>query len=282
MADGKYGDACPKLEESQRLDPAPGTQFNLGDCYEHLGRNASAWALFLNVAAAAKSAGLSDREKTARERALAAEAKLVKLSVQAPNAPSGMEITRDGVVVGRPQWGVPVPVDPGTHRIVASAPGKKPWERTVDISAESIVVEVPGLADAAASSSAPSDAAPHEPEHPGRTQRMLAIVAAGVGVIGIGVGSAFGLKDKSKLDDSTSHCRGNACDAEGVSLRSDAIAAGNVSTAMFTVGILALAGGGVLWFTAKSADAPPAQTTALRVSPTFTTSGGGATLVGAW
>src|SRR6516164_3682204 len=42
--------ACPKLEESQRLDPSPATEFHLADCYEQVGRTASAWAAFLEVA----------------------------------------------------------------------------------------------------------------------------------------------------------------------------------------------------------------------------------------
>ena len=39
---GDYAAACPKLEASQKLEPAVGTQFNLADCYEHVGRTASA------------------------------------------------------------------------------------------------------------------------------------------------------------------------------------------------------------------------------------------------
>src|SRR6476620_2846381 len=56
MAQGNFNDACPKLEESQRLDPGVGTQFNLAVCYEAIGRNASAWSLFLEVAASAHHA----------------------------------------------------------------------------------------------------------------------------------------------------------------------------------------------------------------------------------
>src|SRR5258708_37292521 len=46
LADGKYDAACPKLEESQRLDPGMGTLVNLAECWEHIGRTALAWARF--------------------------------------------------------------------------------------------------------------------------------------------------------------------------------------------------------------------------------------------
>src|SRR2546430_16366957 len=63
MAQGKYAEACPKFDESQRLDPGMGTLFHVGDCDEHLGKTASAWAAFLEVAAQAKAAGQPARER---------------------------------------------------------------------------------------------------------------------------------------------------------------------------------------------------------------------------
>ncbi|WP_437302084.1 hypothetical protein [Sorangium sp. So ce388] len=134
MAQGKYADACPKLEESQRLDPGIGTQFNLAACYEQLGRTASAWSTFLEVAGAAKAAGQLEREKVARQRATALEPKLIRLTITAPaDAPADLQVKRDGALVGRAQWGTPVPVDPGKHTIEASAAGKAPFARTVDL-----------------------------------------------------------------------------------------------------------------------------------------------------
>src|SRR5215207_5930898 len=57
MREGRYAEACPKLEESQSLDPAPGTRLNLADCWERAGRTASAQREFLAVAADAETHG---------------------------------------------------------------------------------------------------------------------------------------------------------------------------------------------------------------------------------
>ncbi|WP_438021712.1 hypothetical protein [Sorangium sp. So ce233] len=134
MAQGKYADACPKLEESQRLDPGIGTQFNLATCYEQLGRTASAWSTFLDVAGAAKAAGQVEREKVARQRATALEPRLIRLTITAPaDAPADLQVKRDGALVGRAQWGIPVPVDPGKHTIEASAAGRAPFAKTVEV-----------------------------------------------------------------------------------------------------------------------------------------------------
>ena len=117
-----------------RLDPGIGTQFNLADCNEHIGKLASAWAGFLEVAAASKTANQADREKVARKRAAALEPRLPKLAVDVTGAPTGLEVKRDGIVIGSAAWGTSVPVDPGTHKVSATAPGKQTWETTVTTS----------------------------------------------------------------------------------------------------------------------------------------------------
>src|ERR1041384_3277172 len=72
-AAGDYAGACPKFEDSFRLNPGIGTNFNLADCLDHAGRIASAWARSLDVAAATKLAGQPEREQVARQRAAALE-----------------------------------------------------------------------------------------------------------------------------------------------------------------------------------------------------------------
>jgi hypothetical protein len=49
------------------------------------------------------------------------------------------------------------------------------------------------------------------------------------------------------------YCRTKTiCSEQGLSLRDDALAAGNLSTVMFGVGVAALAGGAFFWFTGGS------------------------------
>lgn len=133
MTEKKYAEACPKFEESQKLDPGLGTQMNLALCYESMGRTASAWSLYLEVAGSAKSAGQTDREKRARDSAKALEPKLSKLTIEVASPPTGLEVKRNGVLVNQATWGTPIPVDPGDVTVTAMAPDRKEWSETVKI-----------------------------------------------------------------------------------------------------------------------------------------------------
>ena len=253
MAAGHYGDACPKLEESQRLDPASGTLLNLADCYEHQGRLASAWRRFLEAAAASRAGGNIDRETTARDRAAILAGKVPKIVIKlAGNPTPGLEVRRDGDLVGRDQWGVALAVDPGEHTISASAPGRSPWQTAATLrvgDASPVTVVVPELARTAT----PPDASPARSAQPLGTQRLFAIAATGAGVVGVALGTVFALQSKSKHDEADRFCNGPACfDQRGVDLAEEAKQAGNLATIAFTAGALGLAGGAVLWFTAPA------------------------------
>src|SRR5688572_8317290 len=146
MNKGDYDEACPKLEESQRIDPGSGTLLNLGDCYEHQGRIASAWTMFLEAAAAARLTGNADRDRAARERAAALDPRLARVTVRVAEKTAGLEVRRDGVIVRPAQWGTAIPIDAGAHTIVATAPGRQPWQTTVTLQdATSATVLIPAL-----------------------------------------------------------------------------------------------------------------------------------------
>jgi hypothetical protein len=267
-----YATACPKLEAAERMDPGIGILFNLADCYEHLGRTASAWSSFREVAAEAVNKGQPDREKTARARAIALEPKLTKLRVVVPpeaNA-NGLEVTRDGAAIAPAIWGTPVPVDPGKHTIEVKAPGKQPFrvEVVADQPGGVATVNVAPLVDAPVVSPATptpnptsanlAEASPDASTSTRTWQRPVAIAVGAVGLAGLGVGTALGLSAKSSFDQSNENAQcdqSGLCNAAGVSLRQSATSKGTVGTIAFIGGAAFVAGGVVLWLTAPRAPA---------------------------
>jgi len=259
----RYEEACPKFEESQRLDPGIGTQFNLADCWENVGRTASAWAQFLDVAAAAKVAGQRDRERVARQRAAQLEPRLSRLTVSVRVEHPGLAVSKDGTALGRTAWSSAVPIDPGEHVIEARAPGRKTWSQSVVVEkqAADARVTVPELAPEPQAAAAPrrleSTQAPERdaPVPAGRTQRTLGFVVGGVGVAGLVAGSVFGLRARSKNDEAKEICAGrpHACSereqTEYAALVNDAKSARTLAIVGFAAGAAAVGAGIalVLW-----------------------------------
>jgi hypothetical protein len=149
MAQGKAAEACPKFAESQRLDPATGTLLNLAACYETVGRLASAWLAYTEAVVAARRDDRADRVRFAEERIALLEPKLSHVTVVvSPEADvEGLEVRLNGGLLGSASRGVPTPVDPGTYRIEASAPGRKPWSQqlTIGKDATKLTATVPAL-----------------------------------------------------------------------------------------------------------------------------------------
>jgi hypothetical protein len=80
----------------------------------------------------------------------------------------------------------------------------------------------------------------------------VALVAGGVGVVGVVVGSVFGIQSMAKHDRAALHCPGFVCtDPYWFGVQTEAHTAGNVSTAFFAIGGVGLATAAVLWFTGK-------------------------------
>lgn len=258
MGQNQFAQACPKFAESQRLDPGIGTMLWLGECQSKNGQIASAWAIFHEAEALAAKTK-DPRVGVAREEAAKLEPRMSKLVLQvSPEASSvvDLEIKRDGVVLGKPLWGTSIPTDGGSHTITASAKGKKAWTTTIAVPKEngSVSVRIPGLEDGPPEPR-PSTMTVDDPKR-GQTQRIVGVAIGVVGLVGIGVGSYFGLKTSSTNDDSKARCSAvdpNRCDPEGVALRQDAQTYGAISTVTFIAGGVLLAGGVVLFLTAPKA-----------------------------
>lgn len=280
-----YAEACPKLEESQRLDPALGTQFNLADCYQHINRNAAAWTLFTEVEHSAKAAGKSEREKSAHARALALEPRIGRLTITAASQSELLQIAHDGERIPREAWGHPLAVELGAHAITATEPGKNSFKTEIKVAGgEAANVGIPELAPedvpvVVRPVEPPVTTAPdHVEELSG--QRKLALLVGGVGVVGLGVGGVFGLVSVSDHHAAASKCESpSPCGSvEGARDWTSATRAGNVSTVAFVAGGALVATGMVLWVLA----APPADRKNANMHITPIVGPGSAGISGQW
>jgi serine/threonine-protein kinase len=281
LEQGKFDEACPKLAESQRIDPAGGTLLTLAICYEAAGKTASAWAVYSEALAAAEKQGRADRVKRSKEAIAGLEKRLSYLTIKAAPEVAGIEgfaIERDDKSIAKVALGVAVPIDPGKHKVVAKAPGWKPAVVEVDIlpSGDRKVVEIPPLEKEEpppapeppkAAEPSPGDNARVHPDalplprpsaepEPGGGQRSAGVILGGVGLAGVVVGSILGLRAKSLHDDAIERCSGSPCpDAEGVRLNGEAQSAALVSNVAFGAGLALVGAGAVIWLTAPRAKA---------------------------
>src|SRR5437016_4621333 len=108
MQQGKYAEACPKLVESQRLDPGGGTLLAIALCHEGEGKTATAWADFNIALTEARKDKHANREAAATDHIKALDAKLTKARIVVAKKIDGLEVRRDGTLVGEAQWGTPL------------------------------------------------------------------------------------------------------------------------------------------------------------------------------
>jgi hypothetical protein len=256
---GQFEAACPLFAESHRLDPAVGVLLYLAACHESTGRIATAWATFREARAAAESQGQLERVKIADARIAALEARLPRMRIVVPpqGADQGWTVRRDDLVLGAALWDTEMPVDPGERRIEVLAPGFKPYAATVQ-AREGVVtrVELPPLTpDTAPIVLAPApraaEATSEEVDTRWRPIHTTAVVLGGAGVVGLALGTGFGVAAASEWDTANAHCRRNTtpwrCDAIGVEAADDTGSHAAVSTTAFVLGGAALATGAVLW-----------------------------------
>lgn len=265
MAEGKYTDACPKLAESNRLDPGAGALTALALCHKAEGKWASSWSEFKDVVSLARRDGRKDREQVALASIAELEPKLSRLVLEVDTATLAVdeELLLDDTPVARAAYGQSLPADPGVHRISARAPGRKPWETTSTIAEKKdakpvlVTVRVPALELLPVE--APVVAQPLPPptlevsgplRERGNTQRIVSYAVGGAGIVALGIGTFFGIRALSKNSDSDQLCGDPCASQAGLDANDSARSSATVANIAIGLGLAAVAGGVVLWLTA--------------------------------
>jgi hypothetical protein len=264
-----FAGANEKLERAYRVLRAPSLGLWAARALVKIDHLVEAGERYLEVTRLPISGG---DEAVQRQAKADAQSELDALTPRIPNIvvqvdggdTASVTVTIDGVPLNTALIGVGRPVDPGAHH-VSAARGAERAELDVDIhegerkpallhfgapAAPNAITTQPAPL-ATTSGDAGSASRPQETAHP---LRVVGLVTAGVGLVGVAVGSVFGLSAKSSNDQSNSggHCDASGCDDVGTGHRNDALRAARVSTALFIGGGALLAGGVTLYLVGGS------------------------------
>jgi hypothetical protein len=259
---GDYSTACPKFEESNRLDPALGTAFNLADCDEHIGKIASAWQLFREVAQRLPAG--DDRIAIANGRAAALEPRLPRLILKTKGTlPLGTAVLRDGVELSSASFDLALPVDPGDHVIVIRSPGRADRDYAVKANAgttSDVLLEVgPVSVTPAPATPKPGPTLDVDTKQTGRSRSPLGVGLIAVGAAGIATGLATGalaLSAKKTVEDGCDVTK--ACTQEALDAADRGRTAATISTIAFGVGLAGTAAGLFVLLSGKADARAPA------------------------
>lgn len=239
----EYAAACPKLAESDRLDPAGGTVLMLAECYEGEGKIASASAAYGQALARAVRDRRKDREKEARSRLEALQSSVPRVVLDVPDAVRaipGLVVKRAGADVPSVSFGIEVLTDPGRVEISAEAPGHARFETSIDLRiGETRHVRVGPLVPISASKRPPPKAAPLSIAVP------VSITLGAVGIASIVVGTFFGLGAISDAEVVNERCHHapTCADREAVDLANTANDEANAANVLLPLGAAMLASG---------------------------------------
>lgn len=280
MQAGNIELACRELSASLAMYPDSGTKGALAECYTRLGKVASAWKLWKELADTAPAELRPEAAANAAQLDARLPRYVLKLS---PQAPETISVTVNGARVIDPTLPVPLPIDPGAILVTATAPEFIAWSQSFQArEGATITIEVPPLVAAPTPAPAPSQpqstsavpvpvATVRYEDNSGarRTRRIIGGVTMLAGVTAIGFGASSGSAARSDWSYAQELCDGDidSCPSSSVGaaqLKVDEARAGaRTATWMFAVGGALVLGGAVVWLTAPSAERRVAVTPAL-------------------
>lgn len=288
---GDMAGALTRFSAADSIMNVPTTGFEVASTQAQLGQLVEARETLRRVLALPQNPDDPEPFNEARNKARALDQQLAGRIGSLRFAPSGvaegaLDISVDGERVPRAVLSLPFRVNPGNHQIVARSQGRE--LRREILVAESQAIEVPLAFDSdakpvaapPASSPTPSEPAPAAADGAAPSERHglppLAYAGAGVGVVGLVVGSVAGISAMSHKSAAKKDCVGASCPPSTWSDLDSARQMATISTVGFVVGVLgvAVAGGALLL------DKPAPTSTGWQVSPEVGPRGAHVTVAG--
>lgn len=276
---GRWSDAIQYFQKAESLVHAPPHLLFMARASEKLGHLVAAREEYLKITREQLAAGapqaFRDAQSAARSELAALEPRVPRVSVVVQGAGDlPVRVAMNGKDVAPALVGVPRPLDPGNYEFQAFAQGaqsavshlslQEGAKETVVLTLQAGSAPQPEPAAAAVVATPPSDRAAAQDTgtqaHGGSSGLRLASYASlGVGAVGLGLGTVFALKAKSKRDEANGICdlTGSfSCPEdrrdEVEQLDADADSAKTLATVGFIAGGVGIAAGATLFFLSSS------------------------------
>jgi hypothetical protein len=283
MDQQRWADAITYFQKAESLVHAPPHLLNIARSHEKLGQLVEAREAYMKVAREELKA---DAPKVFRQAQAEARAELDAIEPRVPRVSvvvqgSGdlpVKVHMNGSVVPDGLVGVPRPLNPGSYEFQAFAEGAQSTPSTLMLREGAKETVVLTLQAGTGLTAAPPPVAPQPAptEQPDAAQegggksgmRIGSYVAFGVGVVGLGVGTAFALSASSKRSEAD-----DICSLEGAfscpedkrdevqQLDDDADSASTMSIVGFAVGGLGIGTGVALFLRSRNKDTQSASVT---------------------
>lgn len=206
-AAGDYAQALTRFREVIAVKVTPQALFHIGRCLERLGKWTEAVGNYRLAIEKAEETRATEAGREADAARSALEPKVPKIVIRRGRGAAAASISIDGVALGATAIDVEMPVDPGPHTLIATAPGQKATTVQVTVAeaeTKNVTLDLDGPR------SEPGQ--PVSPTTPGAWNWKRTGYAVGaVGLASLAAGGVFlALRQStiSKLDD---QCVGNHC-----------------------------------------------------------------------
>lgn len=242
LKEKRFGDAEGPLRRADELDPSPQTKLDLAQALIENKKLMEGTRVLHTVAGGTETNTPAGKKAVEAAKKLLADAEpripWLGVSIVGPSAGKA-KVKIDGTEVDAAAG--EVPLDPGVHKVVVSASGYTSEEKKVELlegehESVKLVLKKTEEADDGGGSASSS----------GIGGKWPAFIGFGVGAVGLGLGTAFGVVALGQADDAKAQCKGTVCPPGAQDEIDASKTSGTISTVGFIAGGVGVAAGVVL------------------------------------
>lgn len=265
-AEGRWAEAAHRFRAALAIRETAAGRFNLGQAERNVGRLASAKREFERARELAEREGAVDVRALADDALVALRARTPKLWLELPDDVTAASASVDGrrVAIGRA-----LELDPGRHRVIVEAAGRRAFSRALVLregqTLRLVVTFQPPEAAPAAARLVPEPRARSERSGP----PAAAVLLAGTGAAAFTVAALLHVRRNDKLEEAAESCersdQGFTCpaglehDPEHRELIDAADRAELARDVLIGVGVGAWTAGALFWWLDAGSDEQPIQ-----------------------